>query len=154
MLGARVVRSLRTTLPKFQRTIISKQATRSIASSSKLRSEAPPTLYGEGAKAGEVPTDFQQSTGLERLQLLGQMEGVDVFNMGPLVMTKAGTTAEPTIVPSYSEERIVGCSGWPLESHDTIWITMNNHKEHHRCPECGNVFKMHFLGEAGGHHHH
>jgi cytochrome c oxidase subunit 5b len=101
MLGARVVRSLRTTLPKFQRTIISKQATRSIASSSKLRSGAPPTLYGEGSKAGDIPTDFQQATGLERLQLLGQMDGVDVFNMGPLVMTKAGTTAEPTIVPSY-----------------------------------------------------
>ncbi|KIM33159.1 hypothetical protein M408DRAFT_19501 [Serendipita vermifera MAFF 305830] len=153
MLGIRAVRSLRSALPKAKKAIVIPQATRTIASSSRICSEQPPILLGPGAKPGEVPTDFQQATGLERLQLLGNMEGIDVFNTGPLYMSKMGTLKEPVMVPSYSEERIVGCSGWPVESHDMIWITTNNHKEHHRCPECGNVFKMNFLGDPHAHHH-
>src|SRR4051812_15579934 len=101
MLGLRAVRSLRSALPKAKKTIIPQQIVRSIASSSRVRSEAPPTLYGEGAKSGEVPTDVQQATGMERLQLLGHLDGVDVFNTGPLVMSKAGTLEDPTIVHSY-----------------------------------------------------
>jgi len=101
MLGLRAVRSLRSALPKAKKTIIPQQMARSIASSSRVHSEAPPTLYGEGAKAGQVPSDLQQATGLERLQLLGHLEGVDVFHGGALVMSKAGTLEDPTIVPSY-----------------------------------------------------
>ena len=101
MLGLRAVRSLRSALPKAKKTNIVPQATRSIASSSRIRSEAPPSLLGPGSKAGEVPTDFEQATGLERLQLLGNMEGIDVFNTGPLIMTKMGTLKEPIMVPSY-----------------------------------------------------
>ncbi|KAG8782524.1 Cytochrome c oxidase subunit 4 [Serendipita sp. 401] len=175
MLGLRTARALLSAAPKARKPIISQQVIRTISSSSQVRSSAPtPAIFGEGAKAGEVPSDLQQATGLERLQLLGQMEGIDVFNTGPLLMTKKGTVEDPTIVHAYSEERIVGCTGWPVESHDIIWISTNNHKEHHRCPECGNgklsfsssfssterlispplVFKMEFLGEAGGHGHH
>ena len=158
MLGLRAVRSLRSALPQAKKAIIAQQAARTIASSSRVHSEPPPTLLGPGSKSGAVPTDFEQATGMERLQLLGQMEGIDIFNTGPLIMTKMGTLKEPIMVPSYvswilssyslhfstnggrfqSEERIVGCSGWPVDSHDLIWITTNNHKEHHRCPECGN----------------
>ncbi|KAG8835219.1 Cytochrome c oxidase subunit 4 [Serendipita sp. 399] len=156
MLGLRTARALLSAAPKARKTIISQQIIRTISSSSRLRSSdhPPPSLYGEGAKAGEVPTDLQQATGLERLQLLGQLEGIDVFNTGPLLMSKPGTLEDPTIVYSYSEERIVGCTGYPAESHDLVWISTNNQKEHNRCPECGNVFKMEFLGEAGGHGHH
>jgi hypothetical protein len=60
----------------------------------------PPSLIGEGAKAGEVPTDLNQSTGLERFQIMGNLQGVDVFGMEPLVLTKLGTKAEPTVIPS------------------------------------------------------
>ncbi|ELU37409.1 COX5B domain-containing protein [Rhizoctonia solani AG-1 IA] len=52
-------------------------------------------LLGEGAKPGEVPTDENQATGLERLELLGKMEGVDVFDMNPLEMTRIGTLEDP-----------------------------------------------------------
>ena len=41
------------------------------------------SLFGEGSKAGHVPSDIEQATGLERLQLLGQLHRVDVFNTGP-----------------------------------------------------------------------
>ena len=101
MLGLRAARSLRSALPKTKNAVALRPATRAIASSSCVRSDKPPAIYGEGSKAGEIPTDFQQATGIERLQLLGQMEGVDVFNTGPLMMSKAGTVEDPTLVPSY-----------------------------------------------------
>jgi len=44
---------------------------------------------------------WEQSTGLERLQLLGQLHGVDVFNMGPLLITKPGTIEDLTLVHAY-----------------------------------------------------
>ncbi len=61
----------------------------------------PPQLYGEGAKPGTVPTDLEQATGLERLQLLGDMEGIKVFDDSPLDSTHLGTKVNPVLVPSY-----------------------------------------------------
>jgi hypothetical protein len=42
----------------------------------------------------------QQATGLERFELLGKLEGVDVFDMNPIEMTRLGTVKEP--IPIYS----------------------------------------------------
>ena len=64
-------------------------------------SHAPPALLGDGAPRGTVPTDENQSTGLERLQLLGHMEGIDVFDMQPLEVPRLGTVKEPILVKSY-----------------------------------------------------
>ena len=61
-------------------------------------SEAAPSLFG--SKAGHIPIDIEQATGLERLQLIGQLHGVDLFNMGPLLITKPGALADPTLVPA------------------------------------------------------
>ena len=61
----------------------------------------PPQLYGEGGKAGSVPTDIEQATGLERLELLGELEGVKVFDDGPLDSSRIGTKKDPVLVPSY-----------------------------------------------------
>jgi cytochrome c oxidase subunit 5b len=38
-----------------------------------------------------MPTDLEQSTGLERLEILGKMQGVDVFDMSPLDASRKGT---------------------------------------------------------------
>ncbi|EMT70902.1 Cytochrome c oxidase subunit 4, mitochondrial [Fusarium odoratissimum] len=38
-------------------------------------------LFGPGAAPGTVPTDLEQATGIERLEILGKMEGVDIFDM-------------------------------------------------------------------------
>jgi cytochrome c oxidase subunit 5b len=62
---------------------------------------APPKLFGQGGKAGEVPSDIEQATGLERLQLLGELEGIDVFDESPLDSSRIGTKANPILVPSY-----------------------------------------------------
>ena len=48
-------------------------------------------LLPPGAKPGTVPTDAEQSTGLERLEILGKMQGVDIFDMRPLDSSRVGT---------------------------------------------------------------
>ena len=60
-----------------------------------------PQLFGEGGKVGQVPSDVEQATGLERLQLLGELEGVDVFDDSPLDASRIGTKSNPVLVPSY-----------------------------------------------------
>lgn len=47
-------------------------------------------LIGPGARVGTVPTDIEQATGLERLEILGKMEGVDIFDMRPLDASRLG----------------------------------------------------------------
>ena len=53
-----------------------------------VRTEAD--LLPEGAPVGTVPTDLNQSTGLERLEVLGKMQGVDIFDMKPLDASRKG----------------------------------------------------------------
>src|SRR5580704_4249857 len=43
-----------------------------LSKSIEIKSEVD--LLGPGAKAGSVPSDLEQSTGLERLEILGKME--------------------------------------------------------------------------------
>lgn len=116
-----------------------------------------PQLFGEGGKAGEVPSDLEQATGLERLQLLGELEGIDVFDDSPLDSSRIGTKANPILVPSYVRifvslsqflcivlivssnqdvERIVGCTGSPADSHEVAWFNVRKDKQS-RCTECG-----------------
>ena len=52
-------------------------------------------LFGPGAKPGTVPTDLEQATGLERLELLGKLEGKDIFDMTPLDSSRKGTQLSP-----------------------------------------------------------
>lgn len=37
-----------------------------------------------------MPTDLEQATGLERLEILGKMQGVDIFDMSPLDSSRKG----------------------------------------------------------------
>ena len=54
-----------------------------------IKSEAD--LVGPGAAPGTIPTDLEQATGLERLEILGKMQGVDIFDMKPLDASRKGT---------------------------------------------------------------
>jgi hypothetical protein len=53
-------------------------------------------LLPPGAAPGTVPTDLEQATGLERLEILGKMDGIDIFDMKPLDASRKG------IMPGYS----------------------------------------------------
>ncbi|KAF8656219.1 hypothetical protein AX16_002655 [Volvariella volvacea WC 439] len=113
----------------------------------------PPQLYGSGGKAGQVPTDVDQATGLERLQLLGELEGINVFDDSPLDASRIGTKANPILVQSYDVERIVGCTGSPADSHDILWFNLRKDKQA-RCTECGSVYALDYQGEETHDHAH
>ncbi|KAI0097117.1 COX5B-domain-containing protein [Daldinia grandis] len=116
-------------------------------------------LLGPGAAPGTVPTDLDQSTGLERLEILGKMEGVDIFDMRPLDASRKGTLDNPIPVKSAGDEQYAGCTGYPADSHIVTWLGMSRERPIERCPECGSVYKMEYVGpqddgHGHGHDHH
>ncbi|KAK3944395.1 putative cytochrome c oxidase [Diplogelasinospora grovesii] len=114
-------------------------------------------LVGPGAAPGTVPTDLEQATGLERLEILGKMESVDIFDMRPLDASRLGTMENPVLVRSAGDEQYAGCTGVPADSHTVIWLAMTRERPIERCPECGSVYKMEYVGPADdghGHDHH
>ena len=81
-------------------------------------------LLPPGSNPGTIPTDIEQATGLERLEILGKMQGVDVFDMKPLDASRLGTIKDPIVVKSAGDEQYVGCTGCPADSHVVLWITV------------------------------
>lgn len=81
----------------------------------------------EGAEIGTVPTDVEQATGLERLEILGKMQGIDIFDMKPLPSDRLGTLKDPIMVRSFGEEQYCGCTGCPADSHNVKWITVSRY---------------------------
>lgn len=96
----------------------------------------------------------------------------------------SGTLDNPIVVRSFGDEQYAGCTGCPADSHVTIWLTvcaplqntqpfyiylehtlinpnvlwqMSRDRPIERCPECGNVLKMEYVGppdEAHDEHGH
>lgn len=58
-------------------------------------------LIPPGAKPGTIPTDYLQATGLERLELIGKMQGIDIFDMRPLDASRKGTCTEFLLLARY-----------------------------------------------------
>lgn len=83
-------------------------------------------LQPEGAAPGTVPTDVEQATGLERLEILGKMQGIDIFDMKPLPSDRLGTVKDPIMVRSFGEEQYCGCTGSPADSHGVKWLTVSS----------------------------
>jgi len=93
--------SLRAVRPATLRITRSAQlsAVRALSSTSAARSDQhAPAIFGPGAKPGEVPTDEQQATGIERFQLLAEMQGVNAFDKESLDSSRIGTLADPVKV--------------------------------------------------------
>ncbi|KAK8168790.1 cytochrome c oxidase-like protein polypeptide IV [Phyllosticta citrichinensis] len=110
-------------------------------------------LLPPGAAPGTIPTDLEQATGLERLEILGKVQGVDIFDMKPLDASRLGTVDDPIIVRSFGDEQYAGCTGFPADSHTVIWLTMSRERPLERCPECGNCLKMEYVGPEASHDH-
>lgn len=141
MLRLFVKRSLTTTRPRYLQPTI-----RLCKTASKLAEvDQTDTLIGPGASSNEIPTDLEQSTGLERLELLGKLEGIDVFDTKPLDDTRTGTLKDPIIIESFDDFRYVGCTGSPAGSHTVLWLKPVVGKMA-RCWECGSVYKLKQVG--------
>lgn len=110
------------------------------------------SLIGPGAKEGTIPTDLDQATGLERLELLGKLEGIEFFDSKPLDASRTGTMKDPIIIDSYDDHRYVGCSGAPADSHEVQWMRLTD-KRVSRCWECGSVYKLNKCGVPHEGHH-
>merc|ERR1712000_465721 len=80
-----------------------------------IKSEAD--LIGPGAAPGTIPTDLEQATGLDRLEILGKAQGIDIFDMKPLDASRLGTLDNPIVVKSFGDEQYAGCTGFPADSH-------------------------------------
>ncbi|KAI7773548.1 hypothetical protein LA080_010412 [Diaporthe eres] len=150
--------------PALRRTFATSMIRQNAHNSTPAKSEKPSQtlsdvktiddLVGPGAQPGTVPTDLEQSTGVERLEILGKMEGVDIFDMKPLDASRKGTLKEPILVRSAGEEQYAGCTGYPVDSHGVIWLTITRDRPIERCPECGSVYKMEYVGATDDHHGH
>ncbi|WFD25537.1 Cytochrome c oxidase subunit 4 [Malassezia nana] len=66
----------------------------------RLSEHHAPVIQGPGAKEGTVASDEDQSTGIERFELMGRLQGIDVFDMTPLESDRLGTVENPIIVKS------------------------------------------------------
>ncbi|KAG8533654.1 uncharacterized protein KY384_001395 [Bacidia gigantensis] len=112
-------------------------------------------LLPPGGKPGTIPSDLEQSTGLERFEILGKMQGVDVFDMKPLDSSRRGTIQDPLVVKSFGDEQLAGCTGSPVDSHLVVWVCMSRQRPMERCDECGSVYMMEYVGppDDAGHGH-
>lgn len=110
------------------------------------------SLIGPGATPGTIPTDLDQATGLQRLELLGNLEGIDVFDMEHPIKEGSGTPQDPYLVPTYYGTRYVGCKGKDGDNHNPYWMKVEEGNPG-RCWRCGSVFKAKYLGDPAMDHH-
>ncbi|KAJ1501080.1 Cytochrome c oxidase subunit 4 [Coelomomyces lativittatus] len=85
---------------------------------------------------------MEQAAGLARLEYIAKLEGVKLFDMDPIYISRLGTPKDPIIVQSVDENRYVGCTGFPSDSHELLWINVTETKDVDRCPECGCCFRL------------
>ncbi|KAF5130376.1 Cytochrome c oxidase subunit 4, mitochondrial [Metarhizium anisopliae] len=144
----------RSAIAAARRAAVSPVIARSFTTSFVRHIKTEEDLFGPGARPGTVPTDLEQATGLERLEILGKMEGVDIFDMRPLDASRKGTMENPIMVRSAGDEQHAGCTGSPADSHVVTWLGLSKERPIERCPECGSVYKMEYVGPEDDHHHH
>ena len=66
----------------------------------------------------------------------------------------SGTLDNPIITYSAGDEQFAGCTGYPADSHWTIWLRMDRERPVERCVECGSVYRMEYIGPPDDEHGH
>ena len=110
------------------------------------------------ASPSSISTPYEHLAGLQRVEYLAKLADRNIYLNQPLKVDHYGTLQDPIKVLSLYDDRVVGCSGFPKESHDTMWFIC---KEVTRCIECGQAFKIEKVGgewhdahNHGDHKHH
>jgi cytochrome c oxidase subunit 5b len=80
------------------------EAARTRANNLETEIKSETDLIGPGAAPGTVPTDLEQATGLERLEILGKMQGIDIFDMSPLPSDRVGVFFWLLILPTFLQQ--------------------------------------------------
>jgi len=111
-------------------------------------------LGAPAVKDDSIPSDSEQATGLERQELDALLAGEpDPFGLeADITSGYNGTRDDPVLVPSFFEERIVGCA---CEENSTslTWMVLRNGPIQ-PCVKCGCCFKLvHTPGAAAAAHH-
>ncbi|KAJ3310902.1 Cytochrome c oxidase subunit 4 [Blyttiomyces sp. JEL0837] len=143
----RVASVQRLSVARFSGAAIARQA----SPASHKDTSSDPVIPGY-REEGEIAKNWELATGNERYEFLKKLEGKEPWEgMQPIVLTSKPTTKNPVVLRGDDPEQYIGCTGFPAESHETVWLTVRPHKGFDRCPHCGNVFKY-IQNEA--HHHH
>ena len=92
-------------------------------------------------------TPYETATNVERLEYLADQVGRQIFLDQPLRIDRFGTLKDPILVDSNLTDhgRIVGCTGFPKDSHELWWFEvgpLGTKREMRRCPECGQAFRI------------
>jgi len=103
-------------------------------------------IFGPGSQPGEVATDFEQATGRERFELMYRMAGLDPWHTTPLQLPYAGTMKNPVFIWASNPFRVVGCTGYPKDSHDRHYMRVRMGPIASRCSECGTAYALDYCG--------
>lgn len=92
-------------------------------------------------QSGEIPTNFQVATGNERYEYLEKLKGNEPWKeMFPISLKTQPTIDSPFELHGVDPVRYVGCTGFPADTHECLWLTVGTEAVH-SCPHCGNAFK-------------
>ncbi|KAI9021937.1 subunit IV of cytochrome c oxidase [Hyaloraphidium curvatum] len=99
---------------------------------------------------GKIPTNYEIAVGMERFEMLQKLDGKVTFDhLVPIVAERKPTRKDPLVVRGVDHEAYIGCSGFPAESHEPVWLTLKDNGYVYRCPACGSAYKY----EDITHHH-
>lgn len=101
------------------------------------------------------PTPYEVAVGWERYELLSELEGKDSWSEYRAIPLSRRPTAEaPLKIKGVDPVFYIGCTGYPVDSHELLWLTLSPHGHLNRCPQCGNCFKYTQVEVPGHSHHH
>uniref|UniRef100_A0A8C6T7U6 Cytochrome c oxidase subunit 5B, mitochondrial n=1 Tax=Neogobius melanostomus TaxID=47308 RepID=A0A8C6T7U6_9GOBI len=109
-----------------------------IRAATACRSARIPVMTRSMATGG-IPSDQDQATGLEKVIMTAMEKGTDPYSMMK-PKDYAGSKADPHLVPSISNKRIVGCV-CDEDNTAVIWFWLHE-GEPQRCPSCGAHYKL------------
>ena len=90
---------------------------------------------------GKIPPEADHATGLRREEYDDEVLGAERFNSSALYVDTPGTAADPTLVPSMEDMRVVGHMCDRFGANLITWMAVHKGQKT-MCPDCGHVFQL------------